>query len=67
MLDIGHAANLACGVTAGPDVQAFDPDMFGYADMIDAGLMTGKRAVATAMATEAAFEQEQRKAASVEY
>ncbi|EJL31871.1 amidohydrolase, imidazolonepropionase [Novosphingobium sp. AP12] len=50
ILDIGHwdfAANLAYGVTAGLDVQAFDPDVFGYADMIDAGLMTGQRVFST--------------------
>lgn len=50
ILDIGHwdfAANLAYGVTAGLDVQTFDPDVFGYADMLDAGLMTGQRAFST--------------------
>jgi len=50
ILDIGHwdfAANLAYGVTAGLDVQTFDPDVFGYADMIDAGLMIGQRAFST--------------------
>jgi len=50
ILDIGHwdfAANLAYGVTTGLDVQTFDPDVFGYADMIDAGLMTGQRAFST--------------------
>lgn len=50
ILDIGHwdfAANLAYGVTAGLDVQTFDPDVFGYADMIDAGLMPGLRAFST--------------------
>lgn len=50
ILDIGHwdfAANLAYGVTSGLDVQTFDPDVFGYADMIDAGLMVGERAFST--------------------
>lgn len=50
ILDIGHwdfSTNLAHGVTAGLDVQAFDPDVFGYADMIDAGLMIGERAFST--------------------
>ncbi|MGF7153606.1 amidohydrolase family protein [Novosphingobium gossypii] len=50
ILDIGHwdfAANLAYGVTAGLDVQTFDPDVFGYADMLEAGLMTGQRAFST--------------------
>jgi Tol biopolymer transport system component len=50
ILDIGHwdfSANLAYGVTSGLDVQAFDPDVFGYADMIDAGLMIGQRAFST--------------------
>ena len=50
ILDIGHwdfAANLAYGVTAGLDVQSFDPDVFIYADMIDAGLMPGLRAFST--------------------
>lgn len=50
ILDIGHwnfASNLAYGVTSGLDVQAFDPDVFGYADMIDAGLMIGQRAFST--------------------
>lgn len=50
ILDIGHwdfAANLAYGVTTGLDVQTFDPDVFGYADMIDAGLMIGQRAFST--------------------
>ncbi len=50
ILDIGHwdfAANLAYGITSGLDVQSFDPDVFGYADMIDAGLMRGQRAFST--------------------
>ncbi|MFT4053557.1 MAG: amidohydrolase family protein [Novosphingobium sp.] len=50
ILDIGHwdfSANLAYGVTSGLDVQSFDPDVFGYADMIDAGLMIGQRAFST--------------------
>jgi hypothetical protein len=37
-------ANLAYGVTSGLDVQPFTVDVFGYQDMIDAGIMTGPRA-----------------------
>ncbi len=50
VLDIGHwdfAANLAYGVTSGLDVQSFDPDIFTYADMIDAGMMAGPRVFST--------------------
>ncbi|MCC2975924.1 amidohydrolase family protein [Sphingomonas sp. PL-96] len=50
ILDIGHwdfSSNLAYGVTAGLDVQTFDPDVFIYADMIDAGMMIGQRAFST--------------------
>lgn len=39
--------NLAYGVTAGLDVQAFTSDMFVYEDMIDAGRMIGLRAFST--------------------
>lgn len=39
--------NLAYGVTAGLDVQAFTSDMFVYEDLIDAGRMTGLRAFST--------------------
>ncbi|MBL8267384.1 amidohydrolase family protein, partial [Steroidobacter sp.] len=39
--------NLAHGVTAGLDPQSFTQDVFAYADMIDAGLMTGQRAFST--------------------
>jgi Tol biopolymer transport system component/imidazolonepropionase-like amidohydrolase len=35
--------NLAYGVTAGLDPQSYTSDMFAYADMIDAGRMTGPR------------------------
>jgi imidazolonepropionase-like amidohydrolase/Tol biopolymer transport system component len=38
------AANLAYGVTAGLDVQAFTQDMFIYQDLIDAGVLPGPRA-----------------------
>lgn len=50
LLDRGHwdfLANLAYGVTAGLDVQPFTVDMFGYQDMIDAGMMPGPRAFTT--------------------
>lgn len=36
--------NLAYGVTAGLDVQAFTPDIFVYQDLIDAGVIPGPRA-----------------------
>jgi hypothetical protein len=39
--------NLAYGVTSGLDVQPFTVDVFGYQDMIDAGLMLGPRAYST--------------------
>lgn len=39
--------NLAYGVTSGLDVQPFTVDIFGYQDMIDAGLMLGPRAYST--------------------
>ncbi len=39
--------NLAFGVTSGLDPQSFDPDVFVYKDMIDAGLMLGPRAWST--------------------
>ncbi|MGH3804513.1 MAG: amidohydrolase family protein, partial [Pseudonocardiaceae bacterium] len=38
------AVNLAYGVTAGLDVQAFTQDMFVYQDLIDAGVLPGTRA-----------------------
>jgi len=40
-------ANLAYGVTSGLDVQPFTIDVFGYQDMIDAGIMVGPRAFST--------------------
>lgn len=40
-------ANLAYGVTSGLDVQPFTVDVFGYQDMIDAGIMVGPRAFST--------------------
>lgn len=40
-------ANLAFGVTSVLDVQPFTTDIFGYQDMIDAGLATGPRAFST--------------------
>jgi Tol biopolymer transport system component len=50
LLDVNHwdfLANLAYGVTSGVDVQPFTVDVFGYQDMIDAGLMIGPRAFST--------------------
>ncbi|MGH3800399.1 MAG: hypothetical protein ACRDTD_09760, partial [Pseudonocardiaceae bacterium] len=38
------AVNLAYGVTAGLDVQAFTQDMFVYQDLIDVGVLPGPRA-----------------------
>ncbi|MFV0624410.1 amidohydrolase family protein [Sphingomonas sp. ac-8] len=50
ILDRNHwdfLANLAYGVTSGLEVQPFTIDVFGYQDMIDAGLMIGPRAFST--------------------
>ncbi|MET4897635.1 amidohydrolase family protein [Sphingomonadaceae bacterium jetA1] len=50
ILDPSHwdfLANLAYGVTSGLEVQPFTIDVFGYQDMIDAGLMIGPRAYST--------------------
>lgn len=50
VLDVNHwdfLANLAYGVTSGLEVQPFTVDIFGYQDMIDAGLMLGPRAYTT--------------------
>ncbi|UIJ46739.1 amidohydrolase family protein [Sphingomonas cannabina] len=50
VLDPDHwdfLANLAYGVTSGLDVQPFTIDVFGYQDMIDAGMMVGPRAFST--------------------
>jgi len=40
-------ANLAYGVTTGLDVQPVTTDILAYQDLIDAGLMTGPRALST--------------------
>lgn len=40
-------ANLAYGVTTGLDVQPTTTDILAYQDLIDAGLMTGPRALST--------------------
>lgn len=40
-------ANLAYGVTTGLDVQPVTTDILSYQDLIDAGLMTGPRALST--------------------
>jgi Tol biopolymer transport system component/imidazolonepropionase-like amidohydrolase len=42
-----HLANLAYGVTTTRDPQTSTPDVFAYADMVDAGLMPGPRVYAT--------------------
>ncbi len=42
-----HLANLAYGVTTTRDPQTSTPDVFAYADMIDAGMMPGPRVFAT--------------------
>src|SRR5690606_36673940 len=39
--------NLAYGVTSGLDVQPYTIDVFGYKDIIDAGVMVGTRAFST--------------------
>ena len=50
ILDPNHwdfLANLAYGVTSALEVQPFTVDVFGYQDMIDAGMMIGPRAFST--------------------
>lgn len=50
VLDTANAtflANLAYGVTTGLDVQPSTTDILAYEDLIDAGLMTGPRALST--------------------
>jgi Tol biopolymer transport system component len=42
-----HLANLAYGVTTTRDPQTSTPDVFAYADMVDAGMMPGPRVYAT--------------------
>lgn len=42
-----HLANLAYGVTTTRDPQTSTPDVFAYADLIDAGIMPGPRVYAT--------------------
>ena len=42
-----YLANLAYGVTTTRDPQTSTPDVFAYADMVDAGLMPGPRVFAT--------------------
>ncbi|MCA1584867.1 MAG: amidohydrolase family protein, partial [Acidobacteria bacterium] len=42
-----YLANLAYGVTTTRDPQTSTPDVFAYADMVDAGLMPGPRVYAT--------------------
>jgi imidazolonepropionase-like amidohydrolase/Tol biopolymer transport system component len=42
-----HLANLAYGVTTTRDPQTSTPDVFAYADLIDAGVMPGPRVYAT--------------------
>ncbi len=43
----GFLANLAYGVTTGLDVQPGTTDVIAYEDLIDAGLVTGPRALST--------------------
>ena len=42
-----YLANLAYGVTTTRDPQTSTPDVFAYADMVDAGMMPGPRIYAT--------------------
>ncbi|MGE0812233.1 MAG: amidohydrolase family protein [Vicinamibacterales bacterium] len=42
-----YYANLAYGVTTSRDPQTSTPDVFAYADMVDAGMMAGPRVFAT--------------------
>ncbi len=42
-----YYANLAYGVTTTRDPQTSTPDVFAYADMVDAGMMVGPRVFAT--------------------
>jgi Tol biopolymer transport system component/imidazolonepropionase-like amidohydrolase len=42
-----YLANLAYGVTTTRDPQTSTPDVFAYADMVDAGMMPGPRVYAT--------------------
>ena len=42
-----YLANLAYGVTTTRDPQTATPDVFAYADMVDAGMMPGPRVFAT--------------------
>ncbi len=42
-----YYANLAYGVTTTRDPQTSTPDVFAYADMVDAGMMPGPRVFAT--------------------
>lgn len=42
-----YYANLAYGVTTTRDPQTSTPDVFAYADMVDAGMMAGPRVFAT--------------------
>jgi Tol biopolymer transport system component/imidazolonepropionase-like amidohydrolase len=42
-----YLANLAYGVTTTRDPQTSTPDVFAYADMVDAGMMPGPRVFAT--------------------
>src|SRR4029079_15362215 len=42
-----YLANLAYGVTTTRDPQTSTPDVFAYADMVDAGMMPGPRIYTT--------------------
>ena len=58
-----HLANLAYGVTTTRDPQTSTPDVFAYADLIDAGVMPGPRVFATGPGVFAASGLEDRDAA----
>ena len=58
-----YLANLAYGVTTTRDPQTSTPDVFAYADLVDAGLMPGPRVYATGPGVFAASGIDSREAA----
>lgn len=58
-----HLANLAYGVTTTRDPQTSTPDVFAYADLVEAGLMPGPRVYATGPGVFATSGIESREAA----
>jgi Tol biopolymer transport system component/imidazolonepropionase-like amidohydrolase len=58
-----YLANLAYGVTTTRDPQTSTPDVFAYADMVDAGMMPGPRVYATGPGVFAASGIDSREAA----